>query len=384
MPYDRPTLTTLRNQARADVATNVTGGKQLPRFSVLGTLADEEAGFSVEQYGYLDWIAKQAVPFTATGEYLEGWAGLKGITREAATQAKCPTVVFSAVNGTLLPAGTLVVNPFGVEYTTDADATAASNIVTASVTAVADPLGLAGAFGNAASGTTMTLAASIGGIQSTGAATAAITGGSDLETDDQLRTRMLEKYGSIPQGGSIADYLGWAREVAGVTRAWVTPCGAGAGTVYVYVMLDIAESGSGGFPVGSDGVATSETRASAATGDQLAVANHIFPLQPVTALVYAKAPLNHAVDVTVTGLSGLSSAAKAAIRAAIGAAIVRTAAVAGSYNAHGTLNTGTIDVSDIEAAILSLAAGTPFLVTLPTTNVTPSAGYLCTPGTITI
>jgi uncharacterized phage protein gp47/JayE len=383
MPYDRDTITQLRQKARADMVSAVTNGKQLPRFSILGVMADDAAGLANEQLGYLDWISKMAVPYTAEDEFLIAWAALKNVFLDPATQAICPSVQWLGINGTPLPAGTLVTRSDGVEYTTTADGIWSGSTVTAPIQAVADPTGLTGAFGNAPSGTVLTLAASIPGIQAAGATTAAITGGADLETLDSLRTRMLQKYQAPPQGGAIADYLEWAQAVPGVTRAWVMPQGLGNATVIVYVMFDETEAGNGGFPVGSNGVATNEPRGTTATGDQLAVANAIFPLQPIGPIVSVRSPANQALNVTTTGLSGLSTAAQAAVTAAIAAAIVRTAAVAGTYNADGTPNTGTIDVDDLEAAILATAGGVPFLVTSPSGNVTPAAGALCTPGTVT-
>ena len=80
------------------------------------------------------------------------------------------------------------------------------------------------------------------------------------------------------------DYATWAISVPGVTRAWCLRNGYGAGTVVI--MLDAAQAGHDGFPVGQDGVATDEPRGVPAVGDQLTVANALYPLQPVTALVY--------------------------------------------------------------------------------------------------
>ena len=94
----------------------------------------------------------------------------------------------------------------------------------------------------------------------------------------------------MPTGNRLAaaemDYATWAISVPGVTRAWCLRNGYGAGTVVVYIMLDAAQAGHDGFPVGQDGVATDEPRGVPAVGDQLTVANALYPLQPVTALVY--------------------------------------------------------------------------------------------------
>lgn len=54
----------------------------------MGVLADVDAGMAHLHYGYLDYIALQATPATATDEYLAAWAALKGIYRKPATAAQ--------------------------------------------------------------------------------------------------------------------------------------------------------------------------------------------------------------------------------------------------------------------------------------------------------
>ena len=49
-------------------------------------------------YGYLDWIARQSNPLTATGEALAGWAALKNVYAEAA-QPAIGTATFTGSNG---------------------------------------------------------------------------------------------------------------------------------------------------------------------------------------------------------------------------------------------------------------------------------------------
>ena len=67
-------------------------------------------------------------------------------------------------------------------------------------------------------------------------------------------------------------------------------------------MFDVANAANGGFPQGTDGCASEETRGPTASGDQLAVAEHIWPMQPVTALVYVAAPVPLPVNVTIASL----------------------------------------------------------------------------------
>ena len=88
------------------------------------------------------------------------------------------------------------------------------------------------AFANARSGISLGLVNTISGVNS-GVASCDLTGAADIESTDALRTRMLYTYANPPAGGSASDYVEWALQVPGVTRAWCLPNGAGSGTVVV-------------------------------------------------------------------------------------------------------------------------------------------------------
>lgn len=367
MPFPRPTLSQLIAQAQTDISSSLPGADPLLRFSILNILATAVAGLAHSHYGYQDWIARQSNPFTATEENLEAWAGLIGVTRIGASAA-IGAVTFTGTNGTLVPQGTRLVRGDGVEYTTNADATIASGTAVANITASE-----AAAEGNALVGTVLTLGVSIIGINpSTGSVTTALTGGADAEDDDSLRSRMLAAYAAPPQGGSATDYVNWARQVPGVTRAWCEPNGMGSGTVIVRFMMDVTEAAFSGFPQGSDGTATGETRAANATGDQLAVANYLFGLQPVCALVYAVAPIANPIAFTITGTAAWSAGLKTQVQNAISAALVQIG-VPGQ----------TVDLSYIEAAIAAVAGTAGFVITVPAGNVAQTAGKLPTLGVVT-
>ncbi|RKP50506.1 baseplate J/gp47 family protein [Trinickia fusca] len=382
MPYPRPTLTQLRGQVAADLQASAAGSDPLLRFSSLNVLGSALAGLAQLQYGYTDWVAKQSNPFTASDEFLEAWAALKNVFREPATQAGASTpgqVTFSGTTGIALPSGTPLVRGDGVGYTTTSAATVVGGTVTVSAVANADPDGLTGAFGNCAVGTAMTLGTAIAGINSTGSVSTAFTGGADVETDDSLRSRMLLAYQNVPQGGAQKDYVSWALQVNGVTRAWCNPMGFGAGTVVVYPMFDAAEAANGGFPQGVNGVATAESRGTQATGDQLTVANWIYPLRPATALVYVCAPTQQAVPFTITGSSNFSAATKALIASAISGIF----AMYGSPLGTTTGQNGVVDLSYINSAIAAISGTDGFVITAPTANIVGTTGQLPVLGTIT-
>ncbi|WP_244158627.1 baseplate J/gp47 family protein [Caballeronia fortuita] len=343
------------SEVAADINSALQGADATLRRTVLKVVGKVQAGMSNLQMGYLDWIAKQAVPFTAEDEYLEGWAALKKVYRKAATPAQL-AASFAGVTGTVLNAGTPVVRSDGATYTTAATATAGGT-GTLSVTIVATT---AGAAGNADPGTTVALGAAVPGLQSSGAITGTVSSGADVEDNDSLRNRMLAAYQNTPQGGDLNDYVGWALAVPGVTRAWVAPNGFGAGTVVIYTMWDVAEASHGGFPQGTNGCSQYDKgpggvpRGTVATGDQLVVADAIVNEQPVTALVYSCAPLANNLTFTLSGLLSASTATRAAIAAAISDVLFR----------NGDPRGGTINRSDIESAIASVSGTSGFVITL--------------------
>jgi uncharacterized phage protein gp47/JayE len=374
MPFDRPTLTDLRQQTAADIMGAAPGTDALLRFSNLRIMGRVQAGLTYGLYGYLDWISKQATPFYSTDEYQAGWAALKNVFQKSPAYATGPAGGTMGTPGTVVDEGTELTRGDGVTYTTVADATVAGD-GTIAISVIATD---AGAAGNSDPGTILSLGTAISGVQSNFTVSSpGLRGGTDLEDPNLFRTRMLQKYQSPPQGGAINDYLEWATAVPGVTRAWVTPNGMGVGTVLIYTMFDATESAHGGFPQGTNGVASAETRASPATGDQLAVANSIFPLRPVTALVYSAAPTANPVPFTISGLASAPSSVQTAVEAAISSIFTLNGSPGGVYGY------AEVDLSDIEGAIDAVAGTEGFVIESPTTNISSSAGALPILGTIT-
>jgi uncharacterized phage protein gp47/JayE len=374
MPYSRPTLSELRTEAIQDIqGADLSGIDSQLRFGILPVLAYAMAGLAYEHYAYQDWIAEQAVPWTSSDEFLYGWGALRGVLPEDATAASGP-VTFTATSPATapadIPAGTPINRSDGVAYTTTADAVLAAGSTTVTVTVKAT---VPAAASEAAAGTTFLLVAPISGAPPTGVASAEIAGGADQETQDAYKNRVLAAYAAPSQGGAITDYEAWALAVPGVTRVWVVPLGNGPGTVVIYFMEDVTQAAYGGFPQGTNGVAAAETRATAATGDQLVLANYIYPRRPVTALVYAEAPAAQAVNYTIANLSPATTLIKNAITAAL------TAMHASDVISPG----GTLYPNSWETAIAGVEGITTFTVSSPSAPITAPSGTLLTLGTIT-
>ncbi len=186
---------------------------------------------------------------------------------------------------------------------------------------------------------------------------------------------MLQSYSAPPHGGNSADYVTWALQVTGVTRAWVPQVPLVPGAVTVFFMMDQSEAAFGGFPQGTNGVATLETRDTAATGDQLAVANYLYPLRPVTVLVYAVAPQASTQAFTLVGLSGISSAQQTQVSAALTTLFLQK---------DSPLATTSIEQSDCAGAISAIGGLPSFAVTSPASwPITSGVGYIFTLGTVT-
>jgi uncharacterized phage protein gp47/JayE len=347
MAFNRPTLLDLINRTRNDIVSRLPDIDILRRHNA-EVYARSLSGAAHGLYGFIDWLSRQLIYDTAEGKWLERWASIWGITSKAAASAS-GSVTFTGSNGAVILSGTALAAYDGVLYETAAEGTIASGSAVVSVAAVS-----AGIAGNRAAGQTFTLQAPISGV-SASAVAGAMAGGADIENDDSLRSRLLTRIKQPPQGGSGADYVAWALEVPGVTRAWIYPLELGAGTVTVRFMMDGAYA---------DGIPL--------VGDAAAVAAHIDPKRPVTAAVTVVAPVAVPLDFTITGLSPSTVAVKAAITLALADLIAREA-----------IPGGTIYLSHIREAISGAAGEIDHVLTAPAANVTNTTGNISTMGAIT-
>ncbi len=374
MPFPRPTLTQLKQQAAQDIASSLQGVDALLRFSNLNIIGTTVANFANLQYGYLDYIAQQSNPFTATDEALEAWAALKGVYRKPATPASGQITV-TGTPGVTVPSGTAYSRSDSVPYVSTASITISSlGSALVPLTAVPDPSGMTGANTDTPIGSTFAISNAIPGLSSSAVCSTAFVGGADVETDAALRTRMLAAYQTPVGIGGPQQYVNEALAVPGVTRAWALRNGRGTGTVIVYTMFDMSESAFGGFPQGTNGVSSSETRDTVAAGDQLLVANAIFPNQPVGPIVYSYAPAQQVVNFSIAGISSPSSALTAAVTAALNDTFLRVASPLGM----------TLNLQDIENAVQSVSGTTGFYLVTPAANVVVAVGSLPVVGTVVL
>ena len=349
MSFARPSLAEIIQRVRNDVLSRLAADDVLRRADA-EVYARVMGGAAHGLYGFISWVADQVIYDTADGEFLERWSSIWGITRKPAASAT-GTVTFTVESGAVIPSGTLLQALDGVQYQTTADATITAPTATAPVEAV-----LAAASGNRVTGQSLSLASPVVGVQATATA-GTLSGGADVEDDDSLRARLLSRIQEPPQGGSAADYVAWAREVAGVTRAWAYPAELGVGTVTVRFVRDDDGSGSAIIPD---------------AGEVAMVQAHIDALRPVTAQVTVLAPVAVAVNFQIQDLEPSTSTVQAAVQAELQDLLMREATPG-----------GTILLSHIRAAISAAVGETDYLLLSPVANVTRATGEMSIMGTIT-
>jgi uncharacterized phage protein gp47/JayE len=320
MPFNRPTLSELVAQARDDIDTRLPGADSRVRRNALDVLASIIAGGLHGLYGLLDYIWRQIFPDSAEAENMARWAAIWGVARKAASAAT-GTAEITGVNGSVLPEDTLLVRSDGAEYRAIASATIVAGIANVAVEATAP-----GTKGNAPAGQKLNLVSPVAGIGSIATLTAGATTGANEESDDSLRSRLLTRIQQPPHGGNRQDYINWALEVPGVTRAWVSPGELGIGSVTLRFVMD-------GRP---DIIPL--------PGDIEVVQDYIDSLRPVTANVTVVAPIPRPFAFTLRTLPN-SAPVRAAVEEEL-RDLIRREAEPG----------GTLLVSHIREAI-SLAAG---------------------------
>jgi len=234
MPFDRPTLQTIYDRMITGIESRLTGGLPLLRRALLRILAKVFSGAVHIAYGFIAFIADQLFIDTAETNFLERQGAIYGIPRKSGTFAE-GGVDFAGSNGTVIPEGTKLVRDDGFEYATLEEGTIAGGTVEIDVQALE-----AGADGNydyvgAPDYAKLSLVTPISGVTSDGITLAEdIEGGQDEETDDDYRTRILQRIQNPPSGGTATDYVRWTLESEPtVNGAWCFPLVLGPGSVGV-------------------------------------------------------------------------------------------------------------------------------------------------------
>jgi uncharacterized phage protein gp47/JayE len=355
MPFTPPTPQQIRDRLAAAVETALPGADARSRRSIEGALVRMWAMAASDLYGFGAWLSRQVTVNQCDAEALDQTHGpIWGITRKQPAPAG-GLVTFSGSPTAVIPAGTVLSRGDGATYTVCADITIASGGTgTGAVIAV-----VAGSVGNAGIGTSLTVSTTISGVA--GTATVAddgsgngLSGGTDLEPDDDFRGRILTRIQLPPHGGRAPDYLEWATSVPGVTRAWILPGWLGPGTVGVTF---VADNQTGSIVPSTTLVATVQAAIDAE--------------RPVTAAVTVFAPILDPTPLTLA-INPSTAATQAAV----------IAAIADHFHREATPG-GTLYGSRLLADISAAAGVYRVVMTAPASDVVSAPGHLAVPGPVT-
>lgn len=344
MAFDRPTLRELITQMTTD-AEREAGAKQL-RQSNLRVLPKVFAYACHGLYGFIAWILKQLFPDTAEKQFLERQASIQGIYRRAASKAT-GTLTVSYTEGATLPVGTIFMADDQTRYETTAEPEVGSYTVPVQCLET-------GTIGNREAGQTYTLVSPVVGVDAE-AVGSEMAGGAEAESDESLRKRLLFRLQNPPRGGAKEDYIAWAEEVPGVTRAWCFPKEQGVGTVVVRFATD---------GMTEDGIPTS--------GMVQIVSDYIAEVAPVTATPYVVAPVAKPVNFRIKDLIPDSESVRAQVEAELKSLFIK--------EAHPG---EALKLTHIQQAISSAAGEDDYELLEPTADVPADSTQLLVVGEVT-
>ena len=208
------------------------------------------------------------------GEYLEKRASEYGLARKMGTKAT-GTVTFTGTANTVIPVSTLVQTAYGVRFLTDSAVTVGGGgTVNALITAEE-----IGEDYNVPAGDINQMTVTVAGITAVTNG-ADNSGGTNVETDAELKDRLLDYIQKPATSGNAYQYRQWAMSVAGVGDAKVFPLDDGAGTVTVVPVTNAKE-------------APNSTIINA-------VEDYIDTMRPIGATVTVTAPTETALNVEAT------------------------------------------------------------------------------------
>ena len=371
MPFALKTLDGWRQQSRDYVVAKLPPRAVLLPNSPLRVASDNQSGLAFDNMLYLEWLSKQLLADTAEKEWLDRHAAiwLPNNGRKSASFS-VGSATITGINGSILPSGAIfsanAADGTPLRFQTTVACTVGVGATSVSVVALTE-----GAAGNLTAGSSLSLTAGPpgGGVNAT-AIVVSLTGGNDAEIDDQLRVRVLQRIQKPPMGGDADDYVAWALQVPGVTRAWCSPLEMGVGTVTVRFMMDVLRAttnpSTDGFPL---------------SGDLATVLAYLNTKRPVAVRdFFVPAPVPEAINYTVHLIPD-TTALRSASEASVAAMLMIAGAPAFSINGVGQ-SAQTIYAAWVNDAILNTPGITALDLTMAD-HVMPGAGSIAVFGTAT-
>ncbi|CAG8864071.1 baseplate J/gp47 family protein [Pseudomonas fluorescens] len=345
MTYEIPTLPALIKRTEADFERNAPDALRRADAKVA---ARALSGTAYELYGYQDWIARQSNPATCDEAMLLRWANWRLDDGPTPAVAAKGLATVTGSSGALVDAGQIYQLPDGRRYQVAEAVTLVDG--SASLKLVAEDVG---ALGNIEAGT-LTAVTPVLGVSSDAVINLdGIVGGVEKEGIEALRGRVQAAFKNPSKVGSGNDFVEWALEVPGVTRAWALPRWMGPGTFGLAFVRD------GDPDIIPTAVQVAEVQA------------YLDKKRPVTAEVYALAPTPRPLNFGIR-LVPDSTALRAAVTGALSGLIV-------DEGGPGK----TLLITHVHSAISNTPGETDHVLSVPAGDVVMAANQVAVPGVFT-
>jgi len=365
MPWSTPSLKDVRGMTRDFMLGQLRAIAMVPN-SITRVLSDAMAGLGHLCLLYVDWLARQLLPDTSETEWLDRHATIWLANADGSRGRKLGTfavgsVTMTGVFGNLVPQFTQMTSADGMTYETTEQIMIGDAATPVGVRALTE-----GKAGNGAPGDTLGFVIAIAGVDGI-ATVVTLTGGSDEETDDELRARVLDRIQQPPMGGDAEDYVQWALRVGGVTRAWSAPNEMGIGTCTIRFMADDLRSDNAGFPLQQD---------------IDAVTAYLDTVRPVCVKDrFVEAPIPEPIDFTILGLNPDTPSVRAEIANSV-AGMLHLKAKPGFAVDGVTYPAQTIYAVWVSDAVLN-SPGVSYFDLIMADHIMPDNGHMAVLGTIT-
>lgn len=376
MALIRPTLSELIETIRSDADAILGGVDSRLERSLVEVVLLAQSGALHGAYGFLQQLADDLFPDSATAVALERWAGIFGISRGPATFAQGWAGSEEPLTG-IVPLGAVLRRADGREFerVDTGILPDGSELFTGAAAVTFAALGLpgsgwavpvraveSGAAGNTAIGASLSFVSPIAGVPPIVEALLGLAGAVDSEPDAALRARVLARLQNPPQGGTAAEYEAWALAAATaddpITRAFVRAPPSGSNVVTIYIVDD-----GGGIPSANPPTPTAQavTNALAAIDER----------RPLSADRNVLAPTFVAITPTIE-LSPDTPEGRTAIENELDSFLI-------DNHEPGQ----EIPISILQAVISTAAGGADARWVSPTTNYTPAPAEYHYRGAIT-
>jgi hypothetical protein len=240
-----------RNLSNLETALNQTS--PLTEKAFLRVLAAMEALNYTELNRFAAERAKQNLAITANEDGLTILGAEYGVTRKPAVAAQLD-IQAPSDPGKSVPGGSKFTGDSNSEkYTSNATGSEAGGVI--DITVTADTPGIAG---NLVAADTLTMDVPIVGVSNTWTVQDVAVLGTEQETIESWRRRILLEIQTVGGGGNGVDYRTWAEETAGCFRAFPYS-GAPVVTVAGFLDGDMEETGVSDWTAGNSATLTKQT-----------------------------------------------------------------------------------------------------------------------------